>query len=238
MTLDDPGVVRREYATEDRFLARRLANRAELIGPSVEQEMIAALRRARPALTADVGSGTGDLSARVRDEVETALVGLDLSPRMAELTSAQGVAAVVGDLQALPCRDGVFDCALANRVLYHVPDLDRGLREIRRTLRRGGSLVAVTYSSAHLGELWDALGARPSSESSFDAECATSALEVHFDRVERFDCIGTARFSSTAAIHELVAGYGQFITLDGDTPLEDVAIPFDAMYRHAVFVAA
>jgi SAM-dependent methyltransferase len=237
VTLNDPALVRREYATEDRFLARRLASRADLDGPSAEDTMIAAIARTRPARVADVGCGTGDLSARVRDEVGTTLIGLDLSPRMARLARAKGLAAVQGDVEALPCADAVFDCALANRVLYHLPDLAQGIREIRRALRPGGTLVSVTYSSAHLAELWEAVGARPSSSTSFDAEQGTAALEAHFDRVERVDCVGTARFTSVASVGELIAGYGELVEQQA-VRLDGIVIPFETTYRHAVFVAA
>lgn len=55
-----------------------------------------------------------------------------------------GIPLVVADIAALPFRDAAFDWALANHVLYHVPALETGVRELRRVLRRGGTLVATT----------------------------------------------------------------------------------------------
>jgi predicted TPR repeat methyltransferase len=81
--VNDPGTVRREYATEDRFLARRLTMWAELRGPLVEDATVDAVAEGRPARVLDVGCGTGDFSERLQREVAVDLVALDLSPRMA-----------------------------------------------------------------------------------------------------------------------------------------------------------
>ena len=42
------------------------------------------------------------------------------------------------DIQALPFEDNSFDMVIANSVLYHVPDLEKGIREIRRGLEDDG----------------------------------------------------------------------------------------------------
>ena len=47
---------------------------------------------------------------------------------------ARGVHAVIGDVQELPFPDADFDCAVAAWMLYHVPDLDRGIAELARVL--------------------------------------------------------------------------------------------------------
>lgn len=156
--MNDPATVLREYATEDRFLARRLTAWVELHGPLVEDAIVDAVAEGEPARVLDVGCGTGDFSERLQRQLAVDVVALDLSPRMVALTRARGLPAMMGDVQALPFAGEEFDCVLANRVLYHVPDLDEGLAEIARVLRPGGRLVAITYSDDHLRELWDALG--------------------------------------------------------------------------------
>ena len=52
--------------------------------------------------------------------------------------------AQVGDVQQLPFEDESFDAALAAWMLYHVPDVERGIAELARVLKPGGRLVAVT----------------------------------------------------------------------------------------------
>jgi SAM-dependent methyltransferase len=66
---------------------------------------------------------------------------------------------VAADIQALPFEDRSFDGAIANHMLYHVPDLARALCEVRRILRPGGLLYAATNGREHLRELRKLVGA-------------------------------------------------------------------------------
>lgn len=238
---NDPAIVRREYETEHRFLARRLTTWAELDGPLVEDATIAALLELAPARVLDAGSGTGDFTERVQRALAADVVALDLSSRMVELTRARGLEASHGDIEALPFADEAFDCVLANRVLYHVPDLTQCLVEIARVLRPGGRLVAVTYSERHLRELFDIVGESPIA-STFSAESGGAALRDHFDPVERRDISGRARFASTDAILGYLASYGEWSPARFASPevvlkVRDLHLPFHATYRHSVFVA-
>lgn len=48
------------------------------------------------------------------------------------------------DIQSIPYEDDLFDVVIANHMLYHVPDIDKGLSEIRRVLRPNGVFYATT----------------------------------------------------------------------------------------------
>jgi SAM-dependent methyltransferase len=184
----------------------------------------------------DVGCGTGDITERLDREVEATVVALDRSPRMAELALARGVPALVGDIQTLPFRTGSLDCVLANRVLYHVPDLSLGLHEIARVLCSGGALVVVTYGIDHLTELWGLVGESPIA-SSASTDVGLALLREHFVQVERRELTGTARFPTADAIRGYLAAYGKFTATDLPARLGDVETPFEASYHHLVYIA-
>lgn len=57
------------------------------------------------------------------------------------------------DMQTLTFADATFDAVIANHMLYHVPDLGRGLAEIGRVLKPGGVLLAATNGDQHMIEL-------------------------------------------------------------------------------------
>jgi SAM-dependent methyltransferase len=152
VTLNDPELVRREYASETGLLGRRAAYRwAD--GPNALELLFRTIAELRPSSILEVGCGPGELAERLRLELGASVVAIDVSPLMVELAGARGVDARLGDVQELPFADGSFDCAVAAWMLYHVPDVDRALGELARILRPGGSLVAVTNYLDHLSEL-------------------------------------------------------------------------------------
>ncbi|HUX86805.1 MAG TPA: class I SAM-dependent methyltransferase, partial [Chloroflexota bacterium] len=54
---------------------------------------------------------------------------------------------VQADLQTLPLADAVADGAMANHVLYHVPNQVHALSEMRRVVKPGGSIVLTTNAA-------------------------------------------------------------------------------------------
>jgi ubiquinone/menaquinone biosynthesis C-methylase UbiE len=61
------------------------------------------------------------------------------------------------DAEQIPLEEKSIDILVANHMLYHVPDLDKALAEIRRVLRIGGTLYCTTIGKRHLAEIGEAL---------------------------------------------------------------------------------
>jgi ubiquinone/menaquinone biosynthesis C-methylase UbiE len=94
----------------------------------------------------DAGCGNGEYLRGLRDR-QVRAVGCDLSPGM--LRSASHPALLNADITALPVRDGAVDVVLAIHMLYHVPDRETAIGELRRVLAAGGTCIAVTNGSQH-----------------------------------------------------------------------------------------
>jgi SAM-dependent methyltransferase len=234
--LDDTELVRREYASEDGLRARASVYQG-LAGPDARQVAFEAVRAARPSRVLEVGCGWGEFAGRVRDELEADVVAVDLSPRMAELARERGVDARVGDVQALPFEDGEFDCVVANWMLYHVPDIHRGLAEIARVLRPGGCLVAATNGKRHLEELWRLVGRDKSTEvRHFFSEDGEELLRRHLDHVRRTDLESTVTFSDPEAVRGYVSSSIAHKHLADRVP--ELSQPLVATRRSSVFVAS
>jgi SAM-dependent methyltransferase len=117
-------------------------------------------------------------------------------------------------------------------MLYHVPDLARALGEIRRVLRYGGRLVAVTNGHRSQRELWELIGYEP--RYTFGAENAEGALLRQFTVVERRDVYGTVTFPSREAAHRYVSSSPMAGHLADELPFFEG--PLVASRHVAVFV--
>jgi SAM-dependent methyltransferase len=202
LRLDDPKLVRAEYEDETRLAVRQAAHESGE-GPDALEMVIAAVAEVRPRRVLDVGCGQGELAQRIATELHAEVTGVDQSARMVELTRKRGVDARLGDVQELDFPDGSFDCVVAAWMLFHVPDLDRGLGEIARVLRPGGRLVAATNGPDHLQELYDLLGTQPV-HSEFNADNGERALLRHFVSADGRDARGHLVFPSREAAQAYV----------------------------------
>jgi ubiquinone/menaquinone biosynthesis C-methylase UbiE len=57
------------------------------------------------------------------------------------------------DAQQIPLVNDCFDTVIANHMLYHVPNIEQGLKEIRRVLKASGRLYAATNGLGHMHEI-------------------------------------------------------------------------------------
>lgn len=213
MRHNDPELVAREYANEKGLMGRRAAYRYSE-GPDPRELTFQAVAEAAPRRVLEVGPGPGELAERIERELGASVTAVDISERMVELTRARGIEAIFGDVQELPFPDEAFDCAVAAWMLYHVPDVERGIAELARVVRPGGRLVAVTNGADH----WQGLREQvvdERGESCFSAENGEELLLRNFSRVERRDATGWIVFPDRAAAQAFVDAT---MTLKGELP--------------------
>lgn len=201
--MSDPASVREQYADDTGLETRRAVWRPTAAGLDPVEIALAEVRaglltgHAMPDVL-EVGCGPGVFAQRLREACpQVALLATDQSGRFVELTRARGVPAQLMDVQALLMSEGSYDVVVAMWMLYHVPDLHRGLAEIRRVLRPGGRLVAVTNGDEHVADLRRDAGGGPVL-TSFSSENGEAALRRHFDDVQRTDLRTRAVFPDRA----------------------------------------
>lgn len=175
----------------------------------------------------DVGMGPGlyfePLAARIS---RGQLIGGDLSLGMARRANQHKLAGQIkifnGDVQALPFPDRTFDVALANHMLYHVPDVERAIAELRRVLKPDGVLIAATNSEYNMvefeqliaraclalrinrAEIENMLRAMHDLLSGFRLENGTTLLAQHFFAVERCDLPAALIFQTPQPILDYI----------------------------------
>lgn len=145
----------------------------------------------------ELGCGTGEMWVGHLDLLAGAELTLtDFSPGMLEtakrnLPQQSDLSYQVVDIQDIPFPDGHFDVVIANMMLYHVPDLHKGLREVRRVLKPGGRFYCATFGchgiNEYVADLLQDLGVRAGIMDTFTLQNGGAALSVHFSCVSRYD---------------------------------------------------
>lgn len=144
----------------------------------------------------EVGAGPGTLWQQNLDRVPPGcdITLTDFSPGMVEQArqnlrgSYPHFKIQMANIEALPFEDSGYDVVIANHMLYHVPDLPKGLSEIRRVLKPGGRLYAATNGLDNMRELSELLARfdpmQPNDLShviaSFSLENGAALLQPHF----------------------------------------------------------
>jgi ubiquinone/menaquinone biosynthesis C-methylase UbiE len=98
----------------------------------------------------DVGTGPGAIPILVVDSLaDCTVMAVDLAPSMLKVAAARcagsphaaRIALELADAKALAFADASFDGVYSNTILHHIPDPRPFLREARRVLRPGGTLL-------------------------------------------------------------------------------------------------
>ncbi|OGF67650.1 MAG: hypothetical protein A2Y62_05970 [Candidatus Fischerbacteria bacterium RBG_13_37_8] len=101
-------------------------------------------------LVLDSGCGDGVLSVLLAHQnSEQRIIAMDISlegiERAREAARDYGVEKrmwfVVGDAEQIPFKSGSFPAVISSHVLEHLPDFDKGVREIVRTMRGDGTAI-------------------------------------------------------------------------------------------------
>lgn len=120
------------------------------------KKAIRQLAAARPQRMLDVATGTGDFAIMAAKMLKPqTIVGADISEGMMEIgrskVAEMGLQDTVTfekqDCMRLDYPDGSFDAVTAAFGIRNFPDLDKGLREMCRVLRKNGQLSIVELTT-------------------------------------------------------------------------------------------
>ena len=104
-----------------------------------------------PGRVLDVGCGAGDFLNRMR-QTGWSVAGVDFDGKaIAHAKSKYGLDLLQSDLAGAHFPDNSFDAVTMNHVIEHVPEPVTLFTEVRRVLKPGGRLVAITPNAQSLG---------------------------------------------------------------------------------------
>lgn len=120
------------------------------------RRVVRKVRRMKPEKIMDLATGTGDLAIKMAKAMPKAkIMGVDLSEKMlavaAEKVRRKGlddhIALYQGDAENLDVTDGVLDVVTVAFGVRNFGNLEQGLSEIMRSLRSGGHIVVLEFST-------------------------------------------------------------------------------------------
>jgi len=141
-------------------------------------------------VVADFGAGSGyflrvlSLAVGPSGKVFACEIQKNLVEKLGDLIRLQGLGNVtplwcdLEELQGIKLREGVLDAALLVNTLFQLEDKPTAVREMRRTLRRGGVLHLIDWTESFGG-----LGPQP--QHVVTATMATDLMEEHGFILER-----------------------------------------------------
>ena len=148
----------------------------------------------------ELGCGTGSMwEGRFSDPgAEFSLILSDFSQGMVQLVEDKfsrvpRVSFEQINIEEIPYGDETFDIVIANMMLYHVPDLNRGLREVSRVLKKGGRFYCATFGEHGIQEYLTTTlaqyGVTIDISGAFTLQNGEEILKMHFPEVRRADYI-------------------------------------------------
>lgn len=117
------------------------------------------LKESNPKLILDVATGTGDVAITAANRLHPdRITGVDISTKMLEIgrqkIAKKGLEKVItmeeGSAENLPYADNTFDAITVAFGVRNFEDLNKGLAEMNRVLKTGGTLVVLEFSQPGL----------------------------------------------------------------------------------------
>ncbi|WP_420321782.1 bifunctional demethylmenaquinone methyltransferase/2-methoxy-6-polyprenyl-1,4-benzoquinol methylase UbiE [Flagellimonas sp.] len=118
------------------------------------RKVVSILKKKAPKNILDIATGTGDLAIAMTATGAEKIIGLDISPGMLDVGKTKienknlqnTIEMMVGDSENLPFADNSFDAITVAFGVRNFENLEKGLSEILRVLKPGGSFVVLETS--------------------------------------------------------------------------------------------
>lgn len=239
MSIADKSVVKNQYATSARLETRISIHEKYSRNKLPFGEWIVSHYDLQPGeRVLELGCGTGSMWQGVTLPEDCHITLTDLSAGMLE-TARQNTTHLyadyaVCDAMSLPYADKSFDVVIANMMLYHVPDIDRALSEIRRVLAPTGRFFAATCGEHGAVEAaLEMLHLPCDVNHRFTLQNGTEQLEKHFSEIRimrREDALDVTHLPDLVAYLRSMQG----MTVLADVPDAQLLAVFSAHMKDCV----
>lgn len=118
------------------------------------KKVVTIVKNGNPETILDIATGTGDLAINLTETGARKIIGLDISQGMLDIGRQkiskrkldERIDMVLGDSENMPFEDNTFDAITVAFGVRNFENLEKGLTEILRVLKHGGSFVVLETS--------------------------------------------------------------------------------------------
>ena len=118
------------------------------------KKAIKLLKKDNPKLILDIATGTGDFAIEALALNPDKVIGVDISEGMLEMGKKKmkkkglddKIELQMGDSEGLLFEDNKFDAIIVSFGVRNFEDLEKGLSDMRRVLKKGGKVVILEFS--------------------------------------------------------------------------------------------
>lgn len=180
----------------------------------------------------ELGCGTGDMWIDKEHEIKlcSKLVLSDFSEGMVDvaknnLNMFKNIEYKVIDIQDIPFESNKFDIVIANMMLYHVPDIEKGLNEVQRILKDNGTFYCATYGEhgiiEYLSKILYEYGVKDTVNKNFTLQNGGEILEKKFSAVKKLEYKDSLAVTSADDMAQYIYSLASMTTLN-EVPREKI----------------
>ncbi len=239
--MNDTTVVKQQYSTADNLNTRiSIHDKYSINKMGFGNWILSNYRLEEGMKVLELGCGTGSIWKNQASVIRlcSKLILSDFSEGMVETAKNNigdhpNVEYRVLDIQEIPYENNTFDMVIANMMLYHVPDINKALYEVRRVLKPGGHFYCATYGEhgimEYLCSILSIYGVEDHSNKNFTLQNGYEILHRVFSAIEKLEYIDALAITG---INDMVA---YIYSLSAMTPLQDVPKPVirDILIQHS-----
>lgn len=194
--INDTEVVKQQYANASNLNVRiSIHDRYSTNKIGFRNWIVSNYRIDKGMKVLELGCGTGTVWKDRETIINSCskLVLSDLSEGMVaaakeNLSDYDNIEYRVLDIQKIPYENETFDVVIANMMLHHVPDINKGLAEVRRILKKNGVFYCAAYGehgiTEYISNLLKPYGAENRENKSFTLQNGRQILAQYFSSVE------------------------------------------------------
>lgn len=224
--INDTAVVQQQYATANNLNTRiSIHDKYSTNKMGFRNWIVSNYRIDKGMKVLELGCGTGDMWKNRENLIAACskLILSDFSEGMVTTTrdnvgDYDNIEYQVLDIQEIPYEDETFDVVIANMMLYHVTDIEKGLAEVQRVLKKGGHFYCATYGEygiiEYLSKILSAYGIEDNLNKNFTLQNGYEILSKSFLNVKKLEYIDALEVTNIEDMVEYIYSLSSMMTLN------------------------